>query len=167
MPSSPPSPLPSSSTAFAQSCWTHKLLYLLFYFHFSIYMLLTALFSLNKDNLGLTVFGSVCCTRRCEASMTTTLGNVSSIFSGVLFGVDWGDQIGLERNIVESLLCSKGQVGDWFVLYQLCKNCNPYFFRSKKNTSSGDNFADSFTSWFSFHMQSVARKNSYAKKLQK
>ena len=21
------------------------------------------------------------------------------------------------------------QLGDWFVLYQLCKNCNPYFFR--------------------------------------
>ena len=21
------------------------------------------------------------------------------------------------------------QIGDWFVLYQLCKNCNPYFFR--------------------------------------
>jgi len=24
---------------------------------------------------------------------------------------------------------AKGQIGDWFVLYQLCKNCNPYFFR--------------------------------------
>ena len=21
------------------------------------------------------------------------------------------------------------QIGDWFVLHQLCKNCNPYFFR--------------------------------------
>ena len=21
------------------------------------------------------------------------------------------------------------QIGDWFVLYQLCQNCNPYFFR--------------------------------------
>ena len=31
--------------------------------------------------------------------------------------------------MVESVLCSKGQIGDWFVLYQLCKNCNPYFFR--------------------------------------
>merc|ERR1712215_286715 len=24
---------------------------------------------------------------------------------------------------------SKCQVGDWFVLYQLSKNCNPYFYR--------------------------------------
>ena len=24
---------------------------------------------------------------------------------------------------------SKCQMGDWFVLYQLSKNCNPYFFR--------------------------------------
>ena len=24
---------------------------------------------------------------------------------------------------------AKGQLGDWFVLYQLSKNCNPYFFR--------------------------------------
>merc|ERR1711902_205922 len=24
---------------------------------------------------------------------------------------------------------SKSQVGDWFVLYQLSKNCNPYFYR--------------------------------------
>ena len=24
---------------------------------------------------------------------------------------------------------SKCQMGDWFVLYQLCKNSNPYFFR--------------------------------------
>jgi len=24
---------------------------------------------------------------------------------------------------------SKGQIGDWFVLYQLCKNCNRYFYR--------------------------------------
>jgi len=24
---------------------------------------------------------------------------------------------------------AKGQIGDWFVLYQLSKNCNPYFFR--------------------------------------
>ena len=24
---------------------------------------------------------------------------------------------------------SKGQLGDWFVLYQLCKNCNPFFYR--------------------------------------
>merc|ERR1712062_879732 len=22
-----------------------------------------------------------------------------------------------------------GQIGDWFVLYQLSKNCNPYFYR--------------------------------------
>jgi len=32
------------------------------------------------------------------------------------------------RKCLEYIL-SKGQVGDWFVLYQLCKNCNPYFFR--------------------------------------
>jgi hypothetical protein len=24
---------------------------------------------------------------------------------------------------------SKAQLGDWFVLYQLSKNCNPYFYR--------------------------------------
>ena len=24
---------------------------------------------------------------------------------------------------------AKGQIGDWFVLYQLSKNCNPYFYR--------------------------------------
>jgi len=24
---------------------------------------------------------------------------------------------------------SKSQLGDWFVLLQLCKNCNPYFYR--------------------------------------
>ena len=24
---------------------------------------------------------------------------------------------------------NKSQVGDWFVLYQLAKNCNPYFYR--------------------------------------
>ena len=23
----------------------------------------------------------------------------------------------------------QGQIGDWFVLYQLSKNCNPYFYR--------------------------------------
>jgi len=32
------------------------------------------------------------------------------------------------RKCLEYVL-SKGQIGDWFVLYQLCKNCNPYFFR--------------------------------------
>jgi len=32
------------------------------------------------------------------------------------------------RRSLEYVL-SKGQIGDWFVLYQLCKNCNPYFFR--------------------------------------
>jgi len=32
------------------------------------------------------------------------------------------------RKCLEYIL-SKGQIGDWFVLYQLCKNCNPYFFR--------------------------------------
>merc|ERR1712149_15234 len=26
-------------------------------------------------------------------------------------------------------ILAKGQIGDWFVLYQLSKNCNPYFFR--------------------------------------
>jgi len=26
-------------------------------------------------------------------------------------------------------ILAKGQLGDWFVLYQLSKNCNPYFFR--------------------------------------
>ena len=26
-------------------------------------------------------------------------------------------------------ISSTFQLGDWFVLYQLCKNCNPYFFR--------------------------------------
>ena len=26
-------------------------------------------------------------------------------------------------------ILSKGQLGDWFVLYQLCKNSNPFFFR--------------------------------------
>ena len=34
-----------------------------------------------------------------------------------------------ERNVAEAVFFSKGQIGDWFVLYQLCKNCNPYFFR--------------------------------------
>ena len=24
---------------------------------------------------------------------------------------------------------AKGHIGDWFVLYQLSKNCNPYFYR--------------------------------------
>ena len=24
---------------------------------------------------------------------------------------------------------AKGQIGDWFVLHQLAKNCNPYFYR--------------------------------------
>ena len=24
---------------------------------------------------------------------------------------------------------AKSQIGDWFVLYQLSKNCNPYFYR--------------------------------------
>ena len=24
---------------------------------------------------------------------------------------------------------TKGQIGDWFVLYQLSKNCNPFFYR--------------------------------------
>ena len=28
------------------------------------------------------------------------------------------------------LVVEQGQIGDWFVLYQLCKNCNPYFFRN-------------------------------------
>ena len=26
-------------------------------------------------------------------------------------------------------ILAKGQIGDWFVLYQLSKNCNVYFFR--------------------------------------
>ena len=26
-------------------------------------------------------------------------------------------------------MLAKGQIGDWFVLYQLSKNCNPYFYR--------------------------------------
>ena len=26
-------------------------------------------------------------------------------------------------------ILAKGQLGDWFVLYQLSKNCNQYFFR--------------------------------------
>ena len=102
-PSLPPSPLPSSSTGFAQSCWTHILLYLCFTFTFtSFYPLYTIMFGPyfsfchdycfydfpieNKDNLGLTVFGSVCCTRRCGASTTTTSGNVWSTFSGWFWG---------------------------------------------------------------------------------
>jgi len=32
------------------------------------------------------------------------------------------------RRCLEYVL-SKGQIGDWFVLYQLSKNCNPYFYR--------------------------------------
>merc|ERR1711994_607499 len=32
------------------------------------------------------------------------------------------------RKCLEYVL-SKCQIGDWFVLYQLPKNCNPYFFR--------------------------------------
>jgi len=32
------------------------------------------------------------------------------------------------RKCLEYVL-SKCQIGDWFVLYQLSKNCNPYFFR--------------------------------------
>jgi len=32
------------------------------------------------------------------------------------------------RRCLEYVL-AKGQIGDWFVLYQLSKNCNPYFFR--------------------------------------
>eukprot|EP00092_Neocalanus_flemingeri_P088590 GFUD01111948.1.p1 GENE.GFUD01111948.1~~GFUD01111948.1.p1 ORF type:complete len:292 (+),score=79.07 GFUD01111948.1:73-876(+) len=32
------------------------------------------------------------------------------------------------RKRVEYVL-AKGQIGDWFVLYQLSKNCNPYFYR--------------------------------------
>lgn len=32
------------------------------------------------------------------------------------------------RKCLEYVL-NKGQIGDWFVLYQLCNNCNPYFFR--------------------------------------
>lgn len=32
------------------------------------------------------------------------------------------------RKCLEYVL-AKGYIGDWFVLYQLCKNCNPYFFR--------------------------------------
>ena len=32
------------------------------------------------------------------------------------------------RKSLEYVL-AKGQIGDWFVLYQLSKNCNPYFYR--------------------------------------
>jgi len=32
------------------------------------------------------------------------------------------------RKCLEYVL-AKGQIGDWFVLYQLSKNCNPYFYR--------------------------------------
>ena len=32
------------------------------------------------------------------------------------------------RRCLEYVL-AKGQIGDWFVLYQLSKNCNPYFYR--------------------------------------
>jgi len=32
------------------------------------------------------------------------------------------------RKCLEYVL-AKSQIGDWFVLYQLSKNCNPYFFR--------------------------------------
>ena len=32
------------------------------------------------------------------------------------------------RRCLEYVL-AKGQIGDWFVLYQLSKNCNSYFYR--------------------------------------
>ena len=54
------------------------------------------------------------------------------------------------RKSLEYVL-AKSQIGDWFVLYQLCKNCNPYFYREfirelareirhkpKKNKSKGN-----------------------------
>ena len=33
----------------------------------------------------------------------------------------------LRTHTTRNIFCL--QLGDWFVLYQLCKNCNPYFFR--------------------------------------
>jgi len=35
--------------------------------------------------------------------------------------------VDIQRSL--EFVLAKGQIGDWFVLYQLSKNCNPYFFR--------------------------------------
>jgi len=57
---------------------------------------------------------------------------ITIFFRGVRFSLlyrkvrrNYDDEI---RRCLEYIL-SKGQIGDWFVLYQLSKNCNPYFFR--------------------------------------
>jgi len=57
---------------------------------------------------------------------------VTIMFDGIRFSLlyksvrsKYDDDI---RKCLEYIL-SKGQIGDWFVLYQLCKNCNPYFYR--------------------------------------
>ena len=51
------------------------------------------------------------------------------LFNDIELLVDCANFSYIQILMVESVLCSKGQIGDWFVLYQLCKNCNPYFFR--------------------------------------
>ena len=35
--------------------------------------------------------------------------------------------VDIQRSL--EFVLAKGQIGDWFVLYQLSKNCNPYFYR--------------------------------------
>jgi len=57
---------------------------------------------------------------------------ITIFFNGVRFGLiyrtvrrKYDDDI---RKCLQYVL-NKSQVGDWFVLYQLAKNCNPYFYR--------------------------------------
>ena len=57
---------------------------------------------------------------------------ITIFFGGVRFGLlyrtvrrKYDDEI---RKCLQYIL-TKCHVGDWFVLYQLAKNCNPYFYR--------------------------------------
>jgi len=57
---------------------------------------------------------------------------ITIFFNGIRFGLiyrtvrrKYDDDI---RKCLQYVL-NKSQVGDWFVLYQLAKNCNPYFYR--------------------------------------
>merc|ERR1719483_1366285 len=57
---------------------------------------------------------------------------ITLMFDGVRFGLIYRKvrhkyDDGIRRSL--GYILSKGQIGDWFLLYQLSKNCSSYFFR--------------------------------------
>ena len=113
----PRSRLPSSSTVSAQSCRINfSLLFILFQQHFPRFdgirfsLLYKTVRSKYDDDI-----------RKCLEYI------LRCVWTLRILNIVWQKQ--KLTNLIKTF--SKGQIGDWFVLYQLCKNCNPYFFRWK------------------------------------